>query len=52
MEFFIAFFNFALVLWLAWRHAAWAAEYVFLAAAVYTLALYLRHATSALPLSF
>lgn len=52
MEFFLAFFNFALALWLAWRHEARLAVYVFLAGLVYTAALYLHHATDKLPLSF
>lgn len=52
MEFFIAFFNFALALWLAWRHEARSAGYVFFAGLVFMAALYLRHATDQLPLSF
>jgi hypothetical protein len=52
MEFFIAFFNFGLAIWLAWRDAARLSVYVFFAGLAYTLALYLRHATDALPLSF
>jgi hypothetical protein len=52
VEFFIAFFNFALAMWLAWRHEAPSAVYVFFAGLVFTAALYLRHATDALPLSF
>jgi hypothetical protein len=52
MEFFIAFFNFSLAMWLAWRHEAPSAVYVFFAGLVFTAALYLRHATDALPLSF
>lgn len=52
MEFFIAFFNFALALWLAWRHQPRSAVYVFFAGLVFTVALYLRHATDPLPLSF
>jgi hypothetical protein len=52
VEFFIAFFNFALAMWLAWRHEAPSAVYVFFAGLVFVAALYLRHATDALPLSF
>lgn len=52
MEFFIAFFNFGLAMWLAWRDAERMAVYVFFAGLAYTLALYLRHATDALSLSF
>ena len=52
MESFIAFFNFALAMWLAWRHEAPSAVYGVFAGQVFTAALYLRHATDALPLSF
>ena len=52
VEFFIAFVNFALAMWLAWRHEAPSAVYVFFAGLVFVAALYLRHATDALPLSF
>ena len=52
MEFFIAFVNFGLAMWLAWRDAVRPAVYVFFAGLAYTVALYLRHATDALPLSF
>ena len=52
MEFFIAFFNFGLAVWLAWRGGERSAVYVFFAGLAYTLALYLRHATDALSLSF
>lgn len=52
MEFFIAFSNFALAMWLAWRHEAPSAVYVFFAGLVFAAALYLRHANTALPLSF
>jgi len=52
MEFFIAFFNFALAMWLAWRHRAPLALYVFFAGMVYAAAIFLRHATNPLPLSF
>ncbi len=52
MEFFIAFFNFALAMWLAWRHETPSAVYVFFAGLVFTAALDLRHATGALSLSF
>jgi len=52
MEFFIAFFNFGLAMWLAWRDATRWSLYVFFGGLAYTMALYLRHATDALPLSF
>jgi formate hydrogenlyase subunit 3/multisubunit Na+/H+ antiporter MnhD subunit len=52
MEFFIAFANFALAMWLAWRHEAPSAVYVFFAGLVFAAAIYLRHANTALPLSF
>ncbi|MFA5900930.1 MAG: DUF5993 family protein [Hyphomicrobium sp.] len=52
MEFLVAFVNFALAMWLAWRHEAPSAIYVFYAGLVLTAAIYLRHVTDALPLSF
>ncbi len=52
MEFLIAFINFGLAMWLAWRGGPRPAVLVFFVGVAYTLALYLRHATDALPLSF
>ncbi len=52
MDFFIAFFNFALAMWLAWRLEAPSTVYAVLGSLVFTAALYLRHATDALALSF
>ena len=52
MEFLIAYFNFALGMWLAWLHATPSAVYVFFAGLVFTAALYLRHPTDAPSLSF
>lgn len=52
MEFFIAFLNFGLAMWLAWRHQAKTALYVFFAGLIFATALFMRHATTELPLSF
>ena len=52
MEFFIAFFNFALAMWLAWCHRSTLALYVFFAGMLYATAIFLRHAVTPLPLSF
>jgi hypothetical protein len=52
MEFFIVFLIFAAALWMAWRRPARSAVCVFAAGLVLTIALYLHHATDALPLSF
>ncbi|HET6320496.1 MAG TPA: DUF5993 family protein [Hyphomicrobium sp.] len=52
MEFFIAFFNFALAMWLAWRRRSPLALYVFFAGMIYAAAIFLRHAVNPLPLSF
>jgi Na+/H+ antiporter NhaD/arsenite permease-like protein len=52
MEFFIAFSNFALALWLAWRGQGQFALYVFLVGLVFGISIFLRHTTTALPLSF
>lgn len=52
MEFFFAFFNFGLAMWLAWRDHARFAGYVFFVGLAFMVALYLRHATDALALSF
>lgn len=52
MEFFIAFANFGLAMWLGWQERSTAALYVFAAGLIFAAALFMRHATAELPLSF
>ena len=52
MEFFLAFFNFALAMWLAWRGQERFALYLFFVGLIFSASIYMRHATSALPLTF
>ena len=52
MEFAVVFLVFAASMWLAWRRPPRAAISLFALGMALTGALYLRHATDALPLSF
>lgn len=52
MEFFVAFSNFALAMWLGWRRQPAFAAYLFFAGVAFVTAIFLRHATDPLPLSF
>lgn len=48
----LAFLIFAAAMWAAWRRTPRVALFLFAAGALFTLAVYLHHATEALPLSF
>lgn len=48
----IAFFIFAATLWAAWRRGPRVVVSLFALGVLFTLAVYLHHATDALPLSF
>jgi RsiW-degrading membrane proteinase PrsW (M82 family) len=48
----IAFFIFAAALWAAWRRGPRVAVSLFALGVLFTVAVYLHHATDALPLSF
>jgi hypothetical protein len=52
MEFLIVLLNFAAALWTAWRSQVRTALWLFASALTLTIALFLHHATDALPLSF
>jgi len=52
MEFAVVFLVFAASMWLAWRRTERAAISLFALGMALTGALYLHHATGALPLSF
>jgi len=51
MESSIAFFIFAAAMWGAWRGSPRLAVFLFALAMLFTVAVYLHHATDALPLS-
>jgi hypothetical protein len=52
MEFLIVFLNFAGALWAAWCSSVRIALWLFASGLTLTIALFLHHATSVLPLSF
>jgi hypothetical protein len=52
MEFFVAFCNFALAMWLGWRQQPVFAAYVYFAGIVFAATILMRHATNPLPLTF
>jgi hypothetical protein len=48
----IAFFIFAAALWAAWRRGPRVTVFLFAMGVLFTVAVYLHHATDTLPLSF